>query len=69
MKALSALKLLVFIALFASILLVTACGGVTIKPDGDGGVTVTPNENQNGGNGNNSGNTGGGMNGGNAGNG
>ena len=69
MKALSALKLLVFITLFASILLVTACGGVTIKPDGDGGVTVTPNENQNGGNGNNSGNTGGGMNGGNTGNG
>ncbi len=69
MKALSMAKLLTCIVLFASILLVTACGGITIAPDGNGGVTVTPNENENNnGNGGNSGNTDGGNNGGGSGN-
>lgn len=57
MKALSMTKLFVCIVLFTCILLVTACGGITITPDGNGGVTVNPNENQNGGNVGNSGNT------------
>ena len=57
MKALSMYKLITCTMLFVCILLVTACSGVTIKPDGDGGITVTPNENHNGGNGGNSGNT------------
>ncbi len=68
MKALSMVKLLTCIVLFAGILLVTACGGITIAPDGNGGVTVTPNENGNSGNSGNSGNTDSGNNGDNSGN-
>lgn len=56
MKALSLVKLVTCIMLFVGILLVTACDGFTVTPNGDGGVTVTPNENENNnGNGGNSG--------------
>ena len=58
MKALSFTKLLACLMLCMFVMLLAACrGGVTVKPDGDGGVTITPNEDSvgdnNGGNNNN----------------
>ena len=63
MKALSFTKLLACLMLCMCVMLLAACrGGVTVKPDGDGGVTITPNEDpvggNNGGNGNNNNNQG-----------
>lgn len=51
MKALSFTKLLVCMMLCLCVVLLASCrGGVTVKPDGDGGVTITPNEDPVGGN-------------------